>query len=409
MRAGLRVLLSAYACQPGQGSEHAIGWNWAQQSARFYETWVLTRERRRPAIEQALATRPAPNLHFVYLDLPKWLRFWKKLPGGVYLYYYVWQILAYFRAKELHREIGFDLVHHATFGMYWIPSFLSLLPAPFVWGPVGGGELGPRQFRSTFGLRGRVYEFLREFAQTLAPLDPFLRLTARRSVLALATTSDTARRLAKLGCRKVKVLSHVGLGPEDLERFHAVASRRKPSGQRFRVFSAGRLLHWKGFHLALMALVGLRDRVPVLEYWVFGDGPERRRLEELARTLGLSDRVTFWGNLPRAELFTKTAECDVLIHPSLHDSGGYVCMEAMAAGCPVVCLDLGGPAIQVTEETGIKIPAVSPEQTVRDLTAALQRLADNPVLRANLANAGWQRLMQGFTWEKKMEAFANSL
>ena len=66
-------------------------------------------------------------------------------------------------------------------------------------------------------------------------------------------------------------------------------------------------------------------------------------MEKLARELGITANVKFWGGIRRAQVLEKLAECDVLIHPSLHESGGWVCLEAMAAGRPVVCLDLGGP------------------------------------------------------------------
>jgi len=73
------------------------------------------------------------------------------------------------------------------------------------------------------------------------------------------------------------------------------------------------------------------------------------------------------------------------MHPSLHDSGGWVTLEAMAAGRPVICLDLGGPALQVSEATGIKIPAISPPQVVADLASALKQLAGDPSRRHDLA------------------------
>jgi len=65
----------------------------------------------------------------------------------------------------------------------------------------------------------------------------------------------------------------------------------------------------------------------------------------------------------------RLAECDVLAHPSLHDSGGWTCLEAMAAARPVVCLDLGGPGTQVTAATGIKLPAHNPDQVIAAMTA----------------------------------------
>ena len=75
----------------------------------------------------------------------------------------------------------------------------------------------------------------------------------------------------------------------------------------------------------------------------------------------------------------------------------------MAAGRPVLCLDVGGPALQVTEETGFKVPALSPEQVVTDLAEALRRLAQDPVLRARLGKAARARVVEYFGWDKKGE------
>ena len=89
----------------------------------------------------------------------------------------------------------------------------------------------------------------------------------------------------------------------------------------------------------------------------------------------------------------------VLVHPSLHDSGGWVCLEAMAAKRPVICLDLGGPAIQVTNKTGIKVPAHNPRQTIAELKAAMEHLAANPQLRLAMGEAGHQLICDQFSLE----------
>src|SRR6266516_1550188 len=178
----LRVLLSAYACEPGKGSEPGVGWNWVCQAARFHEVWVITRANHRAPIEAALARQPLPTVHFVYVDLPLWVRFWKRGRPSAFIYYYLWQIAAYFTAKELHQQIGFDVVHHVTFVKYAMPSFMALLPVPFVWGPVGGGETTPSGFWKSFSLHGKLYEIFRALVRSLFELDPFVRLTARRSM-----------------------------------------------------------------------------------------------------------------------------------------------------------------------------------------------------------------------------------
>jgi glycosyltransferase involved in cell wall biosynthesis len=396
----MKVLISAYSCEPGRGSEPGVGWNWALQIGRFHEIWVVTRPCHRTAIQEAIEKCPVKNIHWIYFDLPRWTRWWYNKDQSSRFHYYVWQICAYFMGKSLHREVGFDLAHHVTTACYWMPSFLALLPIPFVWGPVGGGESAPRAFYSSRSPKGRRYERLRDIARTLAHFDPFLRLTARRSVYALAQTGDTEKQHLALGCRNVLIYSNSGLSADEINCLKLVPVRRDGP---FRVFSVGSLLHLKGFDLGVSAFAELHRQFPRSEYWVIGEGPEKDRLEQLASELGVRQAVVFCGVLPRSDLLEKLSECDVLLHPSLHDAAGVTCLEAMAAGRPVVCLDLGGPSLQVIRETGIKVPALSPTQVIRDLATALSQLAANPDLRLQLGQAGRRRVLDHFTYSKKAE------
>jgi glycosyltransferase involved in cell wall biosynthesis len=394
----MKVLVSVYACEPDKGSEPGVGWNWVKQIARFHEVWAITRTNNREAIERAIGEKPPANVHWIYFDLPYWLRFWKKGQRGTQLYYYLWQIGAYHVAKRLHGRVAFQVVHHVTFVKYWVPSFLAFLPAPFVWGPVGGGEVTPEPFYKSFSFRGKVYERLRNMARCVAEKDPFLRSAARRTRLAVATTRDTESRLRGLGCQSVTIFPAIGMGEYEtgkLKRVHEADS--------FRLVSIGRLLHWKGFHLGLMAFARFQQTFPNSEYHLIGDGPERQHLENLAQKSCIPGTVRFWGHLPRARALAKLMRAGVLVHPSLHDSGGWVCMEAMTAGCPVICLDIGGPALQVTEATGIKVEASDPGQVINDLARAMLELARNGILRESMSRAGRQRVLRDFSWDKKGE------
>jgi glycosyltransferase involved in cell wall biosynthesis len=239
---------------------------------------------------------------------------------------------------------------------------------------------------------------MRDLAQSLARLDPFVRLMVRRANMGLATTSQTEKRLRALGCRQVLEFSEAGVPAEEIAQLGTLTVRQ---GNPFRLVSVGGLLHLKGFEFGLRAFAQFESRFPAAEYWIIGDGPERKRLEKLAHSLGLAGKVRFWGTIPRTEVLAKLADCDVLVHPSLHDSGGWVCLEAMAAGRPVICLDLGGPALQVTEDTGIKVPATWPERVVSDLAAAFYKLASDPELRARLGLGARKRVEEHFNWEKK--------
>jgi len=400
----MKILMSAYSCEPGRGSEPGVGWNVVRQVANYHEVWVLTRPDESGAVIEAELTRnPVPNLHFVYFNLPILANAWRwGSNGAMQLHYYFWQIQAYFVARRLHREIGFDVVHHVTFVKYSNPSFLSLLPVPFIWGPVGGGESAPKAFWRDFSLRAKAYETVRNLSRWLGESDPFARLTAQRCVLAQVTTEDTAERVRKMGSKNVQVLPEAGLPKEEIAR---LAQQAMPDGSRVRFISMGRLLHWKGFHLGLRAFAQA-DLPDEAEYWLLGDGPERERLQVLAEELGIAHQVKFWNRLARNETLQKLGECLALVHPSLHDSGGWVCLEAMAAGRPVVCLDLGGPAVQVTEETGFKIPAHTPEHAVQDLAKAITLLAKDSELRVRMGQAGQKLVSEVYSWEIKGQFLA---
>ncbi|WP_271252865.1 glycosyltransferase [Pseudanabaena sp. Chao 1811] len=392
----MKVLLSAYACEPGRGTELGVGWNTAWEIAKYNEVWVLTRpDDGREGIEAELSRNPNPNLHFVYFTPPIIGSIWRFGSIAFLIHYYFWQIHAYFVARRLHQEVQFDVAHHVTFVRHSTPSFLSLLPIPFIWGPVGGGESAPDPFWQDFSFRNKVYEVLRIAARWFGERDPFARMTARRSAIVRVTTQDTAIRVQQMGAHKIEVFPEASLTKEEIVRLTQCVS----PDTAIRFISMGRLLHWKGFHLGLRAFA--KAAIPESEYWVLGDGPERQRLEALVAELGITSQVKFWNRLPRDEALQKLGSCTALVHPSLHDSGGWVCLEAMTAARPVLCLNLGGPAIQVTDETGFKVNASDPNQAVEGLAVAMVRLANEPELRLAMGQAGQRRVKEFYNWETR--------
>lgn len=393
-----RILVSAYACEPGLGSEEGIGWNLIRHISLHADVWAITQASNREKIENGGASAALPGVRWVYYDLPFWLRFWHKGRRLHRLHYNLWQIGAYFRGKHLSRSISFDMTHHLTFGQYWTATYLSLLPVPFLWGPVGGGESAPGAFYRTFGLRGWLFEVARDLSRSVGELHPMVRRSARATRVALATSPETAARLRRLGRREVEIVPNVALAQDEYDLLSSVPIRdREP----LRFVSIGRMLSWKGFHLGLQAFARFVQDYPESEYWFIGSGPERNRLERMAAELGAGDRVKFWGVVARPEVLNLIAECDALLHPSLHDSGGWVCLEAMAAGRPVLCLDLGGPAILVTEESGFKVAAETPEQAIEGLHRAMAALASEPGLKVRKAQAARAHVAAHHRWEQK--------
>ena len=161
------------------------------------------------------------------------------------------------------------------------------------------------------------------------------------AAVALGTTKDTCQKLRALGCRNVLLCSQVALPADEIEQLSSIAIR---DSQPFRVLSVGTLLHLKGFDLALKAFAQFRQACPGAEYWIIGEGMEKAGSSCLDLSTWGGPSRYFLGTNAAVEFLKKLAECDVrVLHPALHDSGGWASLEAMAAGRAVVCFDLGGP------------------------------------------------------------------
>ena len=409
MERPLKVLISSYACNPNNGSEDALGWNIVKQLAALgVELWVVTLPENRAPIEAYLAEHPIPQVHWVYHDVPKYLMPWRdpskpvRNRSGERLHYQFWQATAYAVFRQLHQTIRFDITHHLSFSQYWTASFLALLPVPFVWGPVGGAESAPRTFYKTFDRPSKLYELARDVMRVLGEWHPVVRVDALRAKHVWAATQATYRRVQALGAAQpaISIMTNVGLDETQLATLEALPVRTEGP---FRVVSIGQLKHLKGFQLGIKAFATLVQQVPTAEYWLIGEGRERPALEALVQALGLNDKVRFLGHMPRSTVLSTLAECDVMVHPALHDSGGSVCLEAMASGRPMICLDLGGPGDLIVPEAGIKIPAITPEQAVEDLAQALLNLAQNPALRQQKASAGRAQVRAKHLWEKRAQ------
>ncbi|WP_412068175.1 glycosyltransferase [Rubrivirga sp. IMCC43871] len=406
----LRVLVSAFACDPGEGSEGGVGWNTVRELARHHDVTVLTYAGARMYVEAELAERPVEHLRFAYYALPfepeKYRVRGEPMHGAPGQFHYLaWQMAAARVARRLHRERPFDLSHHITFVKYWTPSAVAGLGVPFVWGPVGGGEAAPEPFVQALGPEGVRYERRREQAQRLFEKLPSVRRTARAARLAFATTDETRVRMEAIGTTPVEVQGAIALPDDEIARLGAIP---EPDDGPVRFVCIGRQLALKAYHLGIEAFAAIADDVALAgaELWMIGDGPEHDRLRQLAADLGVADRVRFFGALPRAEVLERLAETHALIQTSLHESGGSVCLEALAAGRPVVGLALGGTVVHAPPETSVLVPAVTPAQAVVDLADALRYVAVDGPARQRMGREGRRVVAERFAWGAKIAALA---
>ncbi len=192
------------------------------------------------------------------------------------------------------------------------------------------------------------------------------------------------------------VVVPLGIDPAPFENGVPAKSRVMPHAS---LLFVGHLRYYKGIHYLLQAM----REVPCAHLTIVGTGPMERAWRELAQRLNVSDRVSFAGVVSDAELPAYYAAADLFVLPASERSEafGAVQLEAMAAGKPVICTELGTGTsfVNIHEETGLVVPA----RDAHALAAAIHRLLADPALRVRMGNAGRARVQSEFTLEKMVE------
>ena len=153
------------------------------------------------------------------------------------------------------------------------------------------------------------------------------------------------------------------------------AASSRPADGIVRLVSAGQLIHRKGIDLLLRAC----GKLPATGWRVdcYGDGPERLRLEQVVRSLGLADRVAFHGVVSNDDVRAALTRADCAVLPSRFDGWGMLVNESLAAGTPVICTASCGAAVLVSSA---RLGSVVQTDSVAALRAAIEHaIARGPV------------------------------
>ena len=380
----MKILLSAYACQPNCGSERGNGWNWSWYLAKMgHEIWVLTHPPYRKEEKKALLLNSMPNLHFIHVDLPKQIKNLARAFGGQ-VYYLFWQQQAYKIAQQLDRKHQFELVHHLTLGSITAGSHLWQLNKPFIFGPVGGGQIAPPKFKKYFGGQW-AKEALRSFiSQRLMLFNFNTRSTLSRADLVLVTNQETFDLAKLLGARRIEFSLDTGLPPD---YFPQTLPIRK-NNSKLRLLWVGRLLPRKGLPLVLESLTKVNPNI-AWKMTIVGAGDLSNCVPNWIKKFGLEDRVKYRGFVPWQKVKNEYLKSDVFFFTSLRDSFGSQILEAMAYGLPIITLNHHGARDFMPDGAGIKVPVTEPSETVNMLAQAVEYMYKHPEKRLDMGSIGY--------------------
>lgn len=408
----LRILVLGPECNPEQISIDYVTYSHAAALAQIHEVTLVVRAR----VEDAVRRANAPFRAIEVVRMPLLERIYAWSLRRIFKYNFDTQVFTAFiypfslafewRAwRQLRRRIfarEFDVVLRVLPMSQVLPSpfafFLRKGPIPFVIGPVNGGLPWPPGF-SQLKKQKEWISNLRSLYRYL----PFARSTYRHAAAIIANSSQTYAEFAAYR-DKLFFVPENGIG----RSLCSGDSRSSEAGAKLELIFVGGLFPRKACDL------GLRAAAPLLRndsarFTVVGDGPERNSLEQLSRSLGIEEAVSFCGWLGHAEVLSRLRSADVMVFPSVRDFGGGVVFEALAVGAVPVVVDFGGPGDIVHPEVGYKVPLTNETEIVSQMEKILAELAGNRDLLNRLRQQGMSYARESLTWDAKAQSVTRIL
>jgi glycosyltransferase involved in cell wall biosynthesis len=408
--APLRVLIVAEHASMQFGGEAALPVHYFRLlRQRGIETWLVVHERTR---SELLAEFPNDSHRIYFVPDTIWHRI--LAAASPYLprklseitFGIVMKLLTELHQRPVIRHLvklqHIDVIHQPIYVSPKTPSLIFGLGAPVVIGPLNGGMTYPPAFHRS---EGRIVRQIVALGRMLSN-GLNLIIPGKRLADTVLVANRRTREALPLGVRG-KVIELVENGV-DTELWQSA-----PTSDHVltRFVFLGRLVDWKAVDLLLLAFQQVLQQVPA-KLEIIGDGPARPSLQQLSQELKLlgvdpitgQPAVQFSGWLSQERCVQQLQQSDVLVLPSLFESGGAVVLEAMAVGLPVVATHWGGPVDYVDASCGILVDPSSKNYLIEQLAAAMVKLSLAPELRRQMGEAGRERVRKYYDWQRKIDA-----
>jgi glycosyltransferase involved in cell wall biosynthesis len=225
----------------------------------------------------------------------------------------------------------------------------------------------------------------------------------------LCNSQDTYRNLHSwekwaVKGRWEKVYNGVDVGRIDRAKQRGDYLGLDESEDKIVVGSVGRFVRQKNYERLIHALPMVVREKPSVHLVLVGDGEKRRALEDLARELGLSDRVTFLGEVPRDRVYTFLHEFDLFVVPSLWEGFCNAAVEAMAAGLPIACSEIR----TLQEVVGDVATYFNPESADSIARGLISLLQEGPVKWRECGQACRKRAIDNYSIERTANAYVRN-
>jgi len=281
--------------------------------------------------------------------------------------------------RKILRNRKIDLIHaHWLFPQGWIAHwFCRKKSDPALVCTSHGTDL--------FGLKSYIFKILRKQVGKDATAITVVSQAMRDQLIAEGMKSE-----------KIHVLP---MGVDLTTQF--TPGNNTPERDKTLLF-VGRLVDKKGVTHLLKSLFLVKHVIPDCRLLIAGDGPARAQLENEARTLGLTEHVTFLGAIENRQLPEIYRRAGIFVSASLEEGFGLVYVEALGCECAVIAAEL--PAIKdiiINNNTGLLVEQRNPD----DLAEKIILLLNKPGLRQKIALSGREYALKSFDWENSAKRY----
>lgn len=187
----------------------------------------------------------------------------------------------------------------------------------------------------------------------------------------------------------------------DIERFSPPQERASLISASPVVFGVAKYLQpVYGLDILIKAFALLEKRCPGRALLrIAGDGPEKKKLRNLAARLGIAHLVEWIGAIPNFKVAVLYKSLDVVVVPSRQESFGVTAVEGSACGCPIIASMVGGlPEVVINRKTGLLIPP----ENIEELCSAMEFMIAYPEKRQLMGQAGRKLVIEHYDWQRNV-------
>lgn len=369
----LSILINAYACSPGMGSEPGMAWNWCVNLAKHCELHIITEGEFREQIEAALKTLPqGKNMHFYYNPVSDEIRkmCWNQGDWRFYKHYKEWQGKTYEMARDICRHTHIDILHQLNMIGFREPGYLwKIKNIPFVWGPVDAKEKFPVAYLAGAGLKIQLFMKLKNFLTGIQ-----LRYSQRvhqaveRASVVVSASSNSQQAFKKFFHIDSPLLNETGCYVQE----HPIID--KTQKDTLDVLWVGKMDFRKQLGLAIQSIAKTAN--PRIKLHIVGGG-DSVPYQTLAKELNIDKQCKWHGTITHNEVLRIMQKSDVFLFTSVAEGTPHVVLEAIGNNLPVLCFNTCGQGDSVNEKVGHKIELTNPQQSIKDFAEALNRFENN--------------------------------